>query len=164
MSVLLYNCTTWTLMEHWEKKLSGNYPRMLRAFFNKSWKQYSTKHQFYGHLAPIAQITKTGWAGHSRLWWRSKSKHISNVLLWTPTHRLTSVISLTKIHINQFCVDTGCCLEDFSIVMMQDGERESREFILLTHLDEFTYIHTYIYIYIYIYIILVSVIMQKFCY
>ena len=37
VSILLYGCTTWTLTKRMEKKLDGNYTRMLRAILNKSW-------------------------------------------------------------------------------------------------------------------------------
>ena len=37
VSILLYGCTTWTLTKRLEKKLNGNYTRMLRAILNKSW-------------------------------------------------------------------------------------------------------------------------------
>ena len=43
MSTLLYGCTTWTLSIRMEKKLDGNYTRMLRAMLNKSWRQHATK-------------------------------------------------------------------------------------------------------------------------
>ena len=33
--VLMYGCTTWTLTKPLEKKLDGNYTRMLRAILNK---------------------------------------------------------------------------------------------------------------------------------
>ena len=36
VSILLYGCTTWTLTKRMEKKLDGNYTRMLRAILNKS--------------------------------------------------------------------------------------------------------------------------------
>ena len=36
MSMLLYGCTTWMLTKSMEKKLDGNYTRMLRAMLNKS--------------------------------------------------------------------------------------------------------------------------------
>ena len=39
VSILLYGCTTWTLTKRLEKKLDGNYTRMLRAILNKSWRQ-----------------------------------------------------------------------------------------------------------------------------
>ena len=41
-SILLYRCTTWTLTKWLEKKLDGNYTRMLWAILNKSWQQHPT--------------------------------------------------------------------------------------------------------------------------
>ena len=49
VSILLYGWTTWTLTKRLEKKLDGNYTRMLRAILNKSWRQHPTKHQLYGY-------------------------------------------------------------------------------------------------------------------
>ena len=37
VSILLYGCTTWTLTKRLERRLDGNYTRMLRAVLNKSW-------------------------------------------------------------------------------------------------------------------------------
>ena len=51
-STLLYGCTTWTLTKRLERKLDGNYTRMLRAVLNKSWRQHPRRHQLYGHLLP----------------------------------------------------------------------------------------------------------------
>ena len=42
-SILLYGCTTWTLTKRLEKKLDGNYTRMLRAILIKSWRQHPHK-------------------------------------------------------------------------------------------------------------------------
>ena len=53
ISILLYGSTTWMLTKRLEKKLDGNYTKMLRAILNKSWRQHPTKHQLYGHLPPI---------------------------------------------------------------------------------------------------------------
>ena len=44
VSILLYGCTTWTLTKWLEKKLDGNYTRLLRAILNKSWLQHPTRH------------------------------------------------------------------------------------------------------------------------
>ena len=41
-SILLYGCTTRTLTKRLEKKLDGNYTRILRAILNKSWQQHPT--------------------------------------------------------------------------------------------------------------------------
>ena len=57
-SILLYGCTTWTLTKRLEKKLDGNYTRMFRAILNKSWRQYPTRHQLYGHLPPITKTIR----------------------------------------------------------------------------------------------------------
>ena len=54
-SILLYGCTTWTLTKRLEKKLDGNYTRMLRAILHKSWRQHPTRHQLYGYLPPITK-------------------------------------------------------------------------------------------------------------
>ena len=43
LSILMYGCTTWTLTKRLEKKLDGNYTRMLRAILNKSRRQHTTK-------------------------------------------------------------------------------------------------------------------------
>ena len=86
VGILLYGCTTWTLTKRLEKKLDGNYTRMLRAILNKSWQQHPTRHQLYGHLTPITktiQVRRTRHAGHC---WRSRDELIRDVLLWIPTH------------------------------------------------------------------------------
>ena len=79
--ILLYGCTTWTLTKRLEKKLIGNYTRMLRAILNKSWWQHPTKHQLYSHQPPITktiQVRRTWHAGHC---WRIRDELISDVLL-----------------------------------------------------------------------------------
>ena len=58
VSILLYGYTTWTLTKRLEKKLDGNYTRMLRAVLNKSWRQHPTRHQLYGHLPPSRKLYK----------------------------------------------------------------------------------------------------------
>ena len=58
VSILLYGCTTWTLTKQLEKKLDGNYTRMLRAILSKSWRQHTTRHQLYGHLPLSRKLFK----------------------------------------------------------------------------------------------------------
>ena len=58
VSILLYGCTTWTLTKRLEKKLDGNYTRMLRAVLNKSWRQHPMRHQQYGHLPSSRKLYK----------------------------------------------------------------------------------------------------------
>ena len=58
VSILLSGCTTWTLTKRLEKKLDGNYTRMLRAMFNKFWRQHPTRHQLYGACPPSRKLSK----------------------------------------------------------------------------------------------------------
>ena len=117
VSILLYGCTTWTLTKRLERKLDGNYTRMLRAVLNKSWRQHPTRLQLYGHLPPITktiQVRRTRHAGHC---WRSKDELISDVLLWTPTYGCAKVGRLARTYIQQLCEDTGCNPEDLPEAM-----------------------------------------------
>ena len=84
VSILLYGCTTWTLTKQLEKKLDGNYTRMLWAILNKSWWQHPTRHQLYSHLPPITKTIQVRWTRHAGHCWRSRDELISDVLLWTP--------------------------------------------------------------------------------
>ena len=40
MSILLYGCTTCTPTKRMQKKLNGNYTRMLRDILNNSWRKH----------------------------------------------------------------------------------------------------------------------------
>ena len=125
LSILLYGCTTWKLTKRLEKKLDGNYTRMLRAILNKSWQQHPTRHQLYGHLPPITktiQVRRTRHAGHC---WRSRDELIRDVLLWIPTHGRAKAGRPARTYIQQLCEDTGCCPEDLPRAM--NDREESRE-------------------------------------
>ena len=121
VSILLYGCTTWTLTKWMEKKLNGNYTRMLRAILNKSSRQHPTKQQLYGHLPPIKktiQVRRTRHAGHC---WRSGDELIRDVLLWTPSHGRAKAGWPAKTYMQQLCIDTGCIPEDL-LEAMEDRE------------------------------------------
>ena len=125
-SILLYGCTTWTLTKRLEKKLDGNYTRMLRAILNKSWQQHPTRHQLYGHLPPITktiQVRRTRHAGHC---WRSRDELIRDVLLWIPTHGRAKAGQPARTYIQQLCEDTGCCPEDLPRAMNDREEWRER--------------------------------------
>ena len=81
VSILLYGCTTWTLTKRMEKKLDGNYTRMLQAILNKSWRLNPTKQQLYGHLPPITKTIKIRRTRHAGHYWRSRDELVSDVLL-----------------------------------------------------------------------------------
>ena len=112
VSILLYGCTTWTLTKRLEKKLDGNYTRMLRAILNKSWRQHPKRHRLYGHLPPITktiQGRRSRPAGHC---WRSRDELISDVLRWTPAYGRAKAGRPARTYIQQLCEDTGCSPED----------------------------------------------------
>ena len=105
-----------------EKKLDGNYTRMLRAILNRSWQQHQTRYQLYGHLPPITktiQVRRTRHVGHC---WRSRDELISDVFLWTPTHGRAKAGRPARTYIQQLCEDTGCCPEDMPEAV-NDNER-----------------------------------------
>ena len=122
VSILLYGCTTWMLTKRLEKRLDGNYTRMLWAILNKSWRQHPTRHQLYGHLPPITktiQVRQTRHAGHC---WRNKDKLISDVFLWTPKYGRAKAGRPARTCIQQLCKDTGCSPEDLPEAM-KDREK-----------------------------------------
>ena len=124
-SILLHGCTTWTLTKQLEKKLDGNYTRMLRAILNKSCRQHPTRHQLYGHLPPITkaiQVRRTRHAGHC---WSSRDELISDVFLWTPTHGRAKAGQPARRYIQRLCEDTECCPEDLPEAM-NDREKWER--------------------------------------
>ena len=117
VSILVYGCTTWTLIKWLKKKLDGNYTRMLRAILNKSWRQHPTRHQLYGHLPSITktiQVRRTRHRGHC---WRSKDELISDVLLWTLAYGQVKAGRPARKYTQQLCEDTGCCPEDLPRAM-----------------------------------------------
>ena len=105
-----------------EKRLDGNYTRMMWAILNRSWRQYPTKQQLYDHLPPIMktiQVRQTRHAGHC---WRSRDELISDVLLWTPSHGQAKAGRPAQTHIQHLCEDMRCSPEDL-LKAMNDRER-----------------------------------------
>ena len=126
ISILLRGCTTSTLTKRLEKKLDGNYTRILRAILNKSWRQHPTRHQLYGRLPPITktiQVTRTRHAGHC---WRSRDELISDVLQWTPAYGRAKAEQPARTYIQQLCEDTGCSPEDLPEEMSDRGKWRER--------------------------------------
>ena len=123
--ILLYGCTTWTLTKRLEKRLDGNYTRILRAILNRPWGQHSTKQQLYGHLPPITKTIQARQTRHAGHCWRSRDELISDVVLWIPTHGRVKAGQQVRTYIQQLCEDTGCSPEDLPEAMNDtEGWRE----------------------------------------
>ena len=126
VSILPNGCTTWTLTKRLEKKLDGNYTRMLLAILNKSGRQHPIRHQLYGQLPPITktiQVRRTRHAGHC---WRSRDELISDVLLRNPTYGRAKAGRPARTYIQQLCEDTGCSPEDLPRAMNDREEWRER--------------------------------------
>ena len=128
-SIVLYGCTTWTLTKRLEKKLDGNYTRMLRAILNNSWPantpQDTNCTAIYLLSRKLFKFRRTRHAGHC---WRSRDKLIRDVLLWTPTHGRAKAGRPARTYIQQLCEDTGCCPEDMPRAMNDREEWQERVF------------------------------------
>ena len=135
----LYGCTTWMLTKRMEKKLDGNYTRMLWAVLNTSWRQQPIKQQLYGHEPSITktiQIRQTRNAGHC---WRSEDELISDVLLWIPSHGRAKAGRPARTNLQQLCANTGCSLEDLPRAMDDretSGRRRSGKSVLAAQHDD----------------------------
>ena len=112
VSILLYGCTTWMLTNRMEKNLDGNYTRMLREIWNKSWRQHPTKQQLYGNLPPITKTIQVRRSRHVGHCWRSRDKVLSDVFLWTPSHGRSKTGRPARTDIQLFRADRGYSLED----------------------------------------------------
>ena len=122
ISIVFESCTTWTLTKCIEKKLDGNYMRMLQAILNKSWKQHFTKQQLMATYHPSQRPSKLD---EQDMW--DTSGGASNVVLWTPLHGCASVGRPARTYLQQLCMDTGCSLEDLPEAMGDRRMASERE-------------------------------------
>ena len=109
-----------------EKKLEGNYTRMLRAILNKSWRQHPTKQQLYGHLPPIMKTIQVRRTRHVRHCWRNRDELISDILLWDPSYERGKAGQQAITYVQQFCADTGGSLDDLLGAMNNRGGWQER--------------------------------------
>ena len=100
-----------------EKKLDGNYTRMLLEILNRSWQQHPTRRQLYGHLPPITKTVQARPTRHTGHCWRSKDEIVRDVHLWTPAYGQSKAGRPARTYIQQLCDDTGCNPEDMPEAM-----------------------------------------------
>ena len=98
---------------------------MQRAILNKSWRQYPTKQQIYGHLLPIMKTVKVRRTRHAGHCWKSKDELKSDVLQWTLSYGRAKPGHPARTDIQKLCEDTGCSPEDLPEAMnVIEGWRE----------------------------------------
>ena len=51
--VLINGSVSWTLIKSLEKRINGNYTRMLRAILNRFWKDHLNNKEIYGNIPDI---------------------------------------------------------------------------------------------------------------
>ena len=100
-----------------EKRLDGNYTRMLWAILNKSWWHHPTKQQLYGHLPPMTKTIQVRRTRHAEHCWRGRVELLSDILLWTPSHGRAKAGRPARTYMQQLCADTGCNLENLPGVL-----------------------------------------------
>ena len=121
VSILLYGCTTWMLTKRMEKKLDGNYTRMLRAILNKSWRQHPQNSSCTATYHPSRKLSKF----NEPDCWRSKDELRSDILLWTLSHGWAKAGRPARTYLQLLCADRGYSLEDLPGAMNdRDGWRE----------------------------------------
>ena len=117
--------TAWMLTKCIEKKLDGNYTRMLRLILDKTWKQHLTKQGLYCHLPPIIKTIQVRWTRHVGHCWRSRDDLISDVLLKTSSHGWAKAGRPARTYIQQLCANTECNPKDLPEAMDdREGWRE----------------------------------------
>ena len=97
VSILLYGCTIWTQTIRMEKKLDGNYTRMLRDILNKSWTQYPTKQQLYVHFPLITETIQVRRIRHAGHCWRTHKRQ-------TPVNPFTLTIKGRTTNSNLYTI------------------------------------------------------------
>ena len=138
VSILLYVCTTWTLTKRMEKKLDGNYTRMLQATLKMPRKQHPTKHEMYGHLPPITKTIQVRRTRHARHCWRSRVEPISDIIQWTPSHGRAKADDQLKPSYNCSVQIQDVDLKTYRKrwTIEKDGERGSEISVLVARHDD----------------------------
>ena len=125
-SILLYGCTTWTLIKGLEKKARRRLHKNAASNIEQVLEATPTKHQLYGHLPPITKTIKVRRTRHAGHCWRSRDELISDVLLWTPSYGRAKAGRPARTYIQQLCEDTGCSHEDLPEAMTERDEWRER--------------------------------------
>ena len=116
----------------WEKA------RMLYSVLNKSWKWHLSKQQLYSHLLTFHLKNHPRQTRQAEYCWRCKDELVSNILLSISTHGHTSVDQSAKLNLISSVQTLYAIYRTYQErwLIWMDGERESRESMLLALLDD----------------------------
>ena len=124
----LYGAIAWTLTSTLEKKIDGDYTRMLRAALNVSWREHMTNRELYNNIPRITSSTreyKMRFAGHC---WRSNNELVSDVLPWTPKHGQRSRGRPANTFVDQMVEYIECKVEE--LINLMDNRDEWKKHVL----------------------------------
>ena len=130
-----------------EKKLDGNYTRMLQVILKQvlvaaPQKAAAVRSPTTYH-GKLSKLDERDMRGHC---WRSKDELLINILLWTLSHGRVKAGRKTGTYIQQLCADTGCNLENLLGAMDdRDGWGERVRETLAGSATLYIYIYIYIY-------------------
>ena len=116
-SILLYGAESWTFTKKMEKRLDGNYTRLLRLTQNISWKEHKTNKYVYGELDQISNVVRKRrlrFIGHC---WRGEQQTLQQLLLWEPTHGNRGRGRPCKTYLDQLYNDTNMEREELATAM-----------------------------------------------
>jgi len=117
-NVLVYGSESWTLTREMERRLNGNYTRLLRKVQNVSYAEHKTNRELYGKLDLITDTIKARrlkYIGH--VWRRDDKEPLHQLLLWVPQHGKRSRGRPHKTFLDQICEDTGLELDQLGEAM-----------------------------------------------
>ena len=125
-SVLVYGSVSWTLTKALEKRLSGNYTRMLRAILNRSWKDHPSNKEIYANIPDICTSIRQQRLRFSGHCWRNKREMASDTILWQPTHGERKRGRPRKTYVDQLMEDTLCNVNELKTAMDDKDEWKKR--------------------------------------
>ena len=107
MLIYGYNIyVNWNLIQALEKRINGNYTRMLRAILNRSCKDYPNNKDIYGNIPDICTSIRQQIFRFSGHCWRSKLELASDVIIWQPTHGKIKRGRPRRTYVEQLVDDT----------------------------------------------------------
>ena len=111
-SILLYGCTTWTLTKRLEKKLDGNYTRMLRAILTSPGGNTPQDTNCTATCPLSRKLFKLDEQTCRTLLEKQGRAHKRCTLMDPHTWPVQKQDDQHETYIQQLCEDTGCCPED----------------------------------------------------